>query len=147
MSGFNKVILMGNLVTDPIVRQLPSGTSVADLRLAISENYKNKSGENIENVCYVDIIVWARQAETCGQYLSKGSPVFVEGKLQLDEWEKDGQKYSKIRVRAANVRFMGSPSSKTEHKESAPRAATPIANAGQNQADSGDMLDDGEYPF
>jgi len=100
---------MGNITRDPECRQTPSGTSVADLRLAVSERYKNRSGEEVESVCYVDIVVWGRQAETCEQYLSKGAPILVEGRLQLDEWEKDGQKRSKLRVRADRVQFMGRP--------------------------------------
>ena len=106
MASFNKVMLLGNLTADPEVKQLQSGMSVGDLRLAVSESYKNKQGDNVETVLYVDVVVWGRQAETCQQYLSKGSSVFVEGRLQLDQWEKDGQKRSKIRVRAMQVQFM-----------------------------------------
>lgn len=106
MASFNKVMLLGNLTADPEVKQLQSGMSVGDLRLAVSESYKNKQGEQVETVLYVDVVVWGRQAETCQQYLSKGSSVFVEGRLQLDQWEKDGQKRSKIRVRAMQVQFM-----------------------------------------
>ena len=108
MTGYNRVVLVGNLTRDPQVRQTPAGTSVADLGLAASERYRNKEGEQVETTCFVDIVAWGRQAETCGQYLSKGSPVLVEGRLQLDRWEtEDGQKRSRIRVRADRVRFMG----------------------------------------
>jgi single-strand DNA-binding protein len=100
-------MLMGNLTADPEIKQLPSGMQVGELRLAVSEKFKNKSGEDVETVVYINVVVWGRQAETCGQYLSKGSPVFVEGRLQLDQWEKDGQKRSKIRVRADRVQFVG----------------------------------------
>jgi single-strand DNA-binding protein len=141
MASFNKVLLMGNLTADPEVKQLPSGMSVADLRLAVSEKYKSKSGEDIEKTCFVDVVVWDRQAENCGKYLSKGSSIFVEGKLQLDEWEKDGQKRSKIRVRANSVRFM---------KSASPAAAAvpaPVANTVQNNTNHGDTLDDEAFPF
>jgi len=99
---------MGNLTRDPQVRQIPSGTSVVDLGLAANERYRNKAGDQVETTCFVDIVVWGRQAETCGQYLSKGAPVLVEGRLQYDQWQTDdGQKRSKLRVRADRVRFLG----------------------------------------
>jgi single-strand DNA-binding protein len=110
MSSFNKVILMGNLTKDPEVRFIPSGTAVADLSLAINETFKNKSGEQTETTCFVDVVVWARQAETCGEYLSKGSPILIEGRLQLDKWtSKEGENRSKLRVRADRVQFLSSP--------------------------------------
>ena len=107
MASINRVFLMGNLTRDPQVRQIPSGTSVADLGLAVNETYRNKSGEQVESTCFADVVVWGRQAEACGEYLSKGSPVFIEGRLQLDQWEsKDGDKRSKLRVRADRVQFL-----------------------------------------
>jgi len=110
MASFNKVILMGNLTKDPEVRYLPSGVAVCDLSLAMNETFKNKAGEQVEQTCYVDIVVWARQAETCGEYLRKGSQALVEGRLQLDKWEsKEGESRSKLRVRADRVQFLGSP--------------------------------------
>ena len=115
MSGFNRVVLMGNLTREPRVRQLPSGTTVGDLSLAASDVRKNRDGESVETVCFVDIVAWGRQAETCGEYLRKGSPVLVEGRLQLDRWEADdGQKRSKLRVRADRVKFLGRPASAGE---------------------------------
>ena len=110
MANYNKVVLIGNLTKDPEVRYIPSGTAVADLSLAINETFKNKAGEQVENTCFVDVVAWARQAETCGEYLSKGSPVLVEGSLQLDKWQnKEGENRSKLRVRAERVQFLGSP--------------------------------------
>lgn len=107
MASINRVFLMGNLTRDPQVRQIPSGTSVADLGLAVNESYRNKSGEQVESTCFADIVVWGRQAEACGEYLSKGSAVFIEGRLQFDQWEsKDGDRRSKLRVRADRVQFM-----------------------------------------
>ena len=130
MSSMNKVLLMGNITRDPETRQLPSGTSVTEMRLAISENYKSRSGEQVESVCYVDVVAWDRQAETCAQFLSKGSPIMVEGRLQLDEWEKDGQKRSKLRVRASRVIFMGSPkqNSAPQQDDEPPDTAPPPDN-------------------
>lgn len=110
MSTLNRVFLMGNLTRDPQVRYTPSGTAVGDLSLAINENYKNKAGETVESTVFVDVEVWSRQAETCSEYLYKGSPVFVEGRLKLDQWtNQQGEKRSKLRVRADRVQFLGAP--------------------------------------
>jgi single-strand DNA-binding protein len=109
MANYNRVILAGRLTHDPEVRYTPSGTAVADIGLAVSDSYKNKSGELVEQTCYVDVVVWGRQAETTGEYLHKGSPVLIEGKLQLDQWEnQQGEKRSKLRVRADRVQFLES---------------------------------------
>src|SRR5271167_2614453 len=109
MPNLNKVLLIGNLTQDPDVRYTPKGTAVGDLRIAINDTYKAQDGTMKEIVTYVDIEVWGRQAETCKQYLTKGRPVFVEGQLRLDQWEQDGQKRSKLKVRADRVQFLGSP--------------------------------------
>lgn len=107
MANLNKVLLMGNLTRDPEVRYTPKGTAVGDLAIAINDSYKAQDGTIKETVTYVDIEVWGRQAETCKQYLTKGRPIFVEGQLKLDQWEQDGQKKSKLRVRADRVQFLG----------------------------------------
>jgi len=110
MARYNRVILMGNLTREPQLRRIDSGVAVADLGLATSETYKNRNGDQVETVCFVDVVAWGRQAETCAEYLSKGSPVFVEGKLQFDQWQgQDGGKRSKLRVRAHRVQFLGRP--------------------------------------
>lgn len=110
MSTLNRVFLMGNLTRDPEVRYTPAGTAVGDLSLAINESYKNKAGEMVESTVFVDVEVWSRQAETCAEYLYKGSPVFVEGRLKLDQWtNQQGEKRSKLRVRADRVQFLGTP--------------------------------------
>ena len=107
MGSMNRVFLMGNLTRDPELRKTPTGISVSDLGLAVSEKYRNKAGEMVESVCFADIVVWGRQAETCGQYLAKGAPVVVEGRLQLDQWQNDkGEKRSRLRVRADRVQFL-----------------------------------------
>jgi len=109
MARYNRVILMGNLTREPQLRKIDSGVAVADLGLATSETYKNRSGEQVESVCFVDVVAWGRQAETCAEYLTKGSAVFVEGKLQFDQWlAQDGGKRSKLRVRAHRIQFLGS---------------------------------------
>ncbi len=124
MASMNRVFLMGNLTRDPEVRYTPSGQAVADLGLAISEKYRNKAGEMEEKTCFVDVVVWARQAETCGEYLSKGSPILCEGSLQLDQWQTEsGEKRSRLRVRAARIQFLSSPR-RAEVSGGAPAAST-----------------------
>ena len=114
MASLNLVILAGNLTRDPETRQLPSGTAVADLGLAVNETYKNKNGETVEQTCFVDVVAWGKLADTCGQYLRKGSPVLVEGRLQLDQWtSKEGEKRSKLRVKADRIQFLGSGSGRS----------------------------------
>ena len=107
MASLNKVLLMGNLTRDPEVRHTPKGTAVGDLAMAINMTYKAQDGTEKEEVCYVDVVVWGRQAETCRDYLTKGAPVLVEGRLQLDQWEgPEGEKKSRMRVRADRVQFL-----------------------------------------
>jgi len=107
MASLNKVFLMGNLTRDPEVRHTPKGTAVGDLAMAINLTYRAQDGTEKEEVCYVDVVVWGRQAETCRDYLSKGAPIFVEGRLQLDQWEgPEGEKKSRLRVRADRVQFL-----------------------------------------
>ena len=110
MASLNKVFLMGNLTRDPELRYTPSGTAVADLGLAVNDRYTGRDGNQVERTLFVDVVAWARQAETASEFLSKGRPVFVEGRLQLDEWEdKEGEKRKKIRVVAQRIQFLGSP--------------------------------------
>jgi single-strand DNA-binding protein len=127
MSTLNRVFLMGNLTRDPEVRYTPSGTAVGNLGLAINENYKNKAGETVESTVFVDVEVWARQAETCAEYLYKGSPVFVEGRLKLDQWtNQQGEKRNKLRVRADRVQFLGVPKRGSETAD-APHNSMPTS--------------------
>jgi single-strand DNA-binding protein len=110
MASFNKVLLMGNLTRDPEVRYTPKGTAIAQIGLAVNRQWTTETGEQKEEVTFVDIEVWGRQAETAGQYLSKGRPVFVEGRLRFDQWDdkESGQKRSKLKVVAERVQFLGS---------------------------------------
>lgn len=111
MSSMNQVFLMGHLTRDPESRKVPSGISVADLGLAVNETYKDKEGKVVERPVFVDIVTWGRQAETCAAYLHKGSPVLVEGRLQLDQWETEsGERRSRMRVRANRVQFLSNGS-------------------------------------
>jgi single-strand DNA-binding protein len=108
MASLNKVFLIGNLVRPAELRYTPSGTAVADLRLAVNDNFTTQSGEKRENTCFLTVVVWGKQAESCSEYLDKGSPVMVEGRLQTRDWEtKDGQKRNVVEVVAQRVQFMG----------------------------------------
>ena len=108
MASLNKVFLMGNLTRPPELRYTPGGTPVADLRLAVNRAYTTQSGEKRQDTCFLTVVVWGRQAESCGEYLDKGSPVLVEGRLQTRDWEtKDGQRRNVVEVVADRVQFMG----------------------------------------
>ena len=107
MASLNKVFLIGNLTKDPDLRYTAAGSAVADLRLAVSRIFMTKNGEKKEEVCFVSIVVWGKQAESCGTYLKKGAPVFIEGRLQLDSWETtEGEKRNRLRVQAERVQFL-----------------------------------------
>lgn len=143
MADVNRVFLAGRLTRDPEVRYTPSGTAVADLGLAISERFKTKEGEWDEKTVFVDVVVWGRQAETSGEYLYKGSPVLVEGRLQLDQWEnQQGEKRSKLRVRADRVQFLGSP-----RKDDATATPPGIGGGAVAQGNGPAVTDDEDIPF
>ncbi len=110
MASFNKVILVGNLTRDPEVRYTPKGSAVCDLGLAVNRQYSLENGEKREEVTFVDVVLWARLAEIAGEYLKKGRPVFIEGRLQLDSWDdkQSGQKRSKLRVVGETMQLLGS---------------------------------------
>jgi single-strand DNA-binding protein len=105
--SFNQVVLMGNLTRDPELRQTPNGQSVCSFSLALNRSYKNASGEWQEVTDYVDIVAWAALGERVTQYLSKGRPALVSGRLQSRSWEQDGQKRNKVEVVANDVTFLG----------------------------------------
>jgi single-strand DNA-binding protein len=107
MASYNRVILLGNLTRDVEVRYLQSGTAVADIGLAVNDRRKSQSGEWIEETTFVDVTLWGRTAEVAGEYLSKGSPILVEGRLKYDTWEKDGQKRSKLSVVCERMQMVG----------------------------------------
>lgn len=108
MASLNKVFLMGNLTRDPELRYTPQGTAVVNLRMAVNRRFKDRNQEQKEEVCFITAVVWDKQAESCNQYLHKGSPVFVEGRLQSRSWEDpSGKNHSVIEVRAERVQFMG----------------------------------------
>ena len=120
MASLNRVFLAGNLTRDPEVRYTPSGKAVGDLRMAVNRQYRMADGETRDETCFVNVVVWGRQAETSGEYLKKGSGLLVEGRLQYDEWEKDGQKFNRLRVVAERVQFLGAPRGAGHRDDSAP---------------------------
>jgi single-strand DNA-binding protein len=110
MASFNKVLLLGNLTRDPEVRYTPKGSAVCDLGIAVNRVYTTDTGEKREEVTYVDVVLWSRLAEIAGEYLKKGRPIFIEGRLQLDTWDdkQSGQKRSKLRVVGETMQLLGS---------------------------------------
>jgi len=106
MASFNRVILVGNLTRDPELRYLPSGMAVSDITLAVNDRFK-RNDQWVEEPVFVDITLWGRTAEVANEYLSKGSPVLIEGRLKLDRWEKDGQKHSKLKVTGEKMQMLG----------------------------------------
>ncbi len=113
MASLNKVLLMGNLTREPSLRHTPNGMAVCDLGLAINRRFTGGNNEQRDETCFVDVVVWGKQAESSGRYLEKGSAVFVEGRLQFDQWQdrESGQNRSKLRVVAERVQFMSSRNS------------------------------------
>jgi single-strand DNA-binding protein len=107
MASFNRVILVGNLTRDPELRYIPSGTAVSDIGLAVNDRIK-RGDQWVDETTFVDITLWGRTAEIANEYLSKGSPVLIEGRLKLDRWEKDGQKHSKLKVVGDKLQMLGS---------------------------------------
>ena len=135
MASFNKVIIMGNLTRDPDVRAAGvSGMKVARLGVAINERRRDRSGQVQDFPVFVDVDAWDRLAELCGQHLAKGSPVLVEGRLQMDTWEREGVRHQKLKVRATTVKFLPRP----DRSAGALRPTEPM----QSMQD-----DDGDIPF
>ncbi len=106
MISYNRVMLMGNLTRDPELRYTPSGTPVANLRMAVNRTYKTLQGEERTETCFITVVTMGKQAVPCSEFLGKGSLVFVEGRLQSRSWESDGQKKSVIEVVANRVQFL-----------------------------------------
>lgn len=112
MASLNKVLMIGNLTRDPELRYVPSGTPVATFGLAVNRTFMTQNKEKKDEVCFVRVVVFGKQAESCSQYLTKGRPVFIEGRLQYRAWEQDGQKRSTLDIVADRVQFLGSPPAK-----------------------------------
>jgi single-strand DNA-binding protein len=110
MANLNKVMLIGNLTRDPELRHTPKGTAVSEISLAINRNWTNEQGQKQEDTTFVEVTLWGRQAEVVQQYVTKGSPIYIEGRLQLDSWDdkETGKKRSKLRVIGENFQFLSS---------------------------------------
>jgi single-strand DNA-binding protein len=130
MASFNKVILVGNLTRDPELRYTPKGTAIAKIGVAVNRVWTNEAGEKKEEVTFVDVDVFGRTAENVGQYMRKGRPILIEGRLRLDQWDdkQTGQKKSKLGVVAETVQFLGSAPG-AEGSAPAPTRQRPAAAA------------------
>src|SRR6266702_1484350 len=142
MANFNKVILAGNLTRDPELRYTPKGTAIAKITVAINRSWKTETGETREEVTFVDVDAFARQAEVIGQYFKKGRPILMEGRLRYETWEdkQTSQKRSKLGVVLDNFQFIDSGSGRSEGSAASdgararPASATPAAAAGAPEA-------------
>jgi len=146
MASFNKVILIGNLTRDPELRYTPKGTAIAKIGLAVNRVWTSEGGEKREEVTFIDVDVFGRTAENVGQYMRKGRPIMIEGRLKLDQWDdkQTGQKRSKLGVVAETVQFLGGPTggeggaaAPSRQRSSAAPAAEPLE--GDAPPDSDDV--------
>jgi single-strand DNA-binding protein len=149
MASFNKVILLGNLTRDPEVRYTPKGSAVADLGVAVNRQYTLDNGEKREEVTFIDVTFWGRTAEVAGEYLKKGRPVFIEGRLQLDTWDdkQSGQKRSKLKVIGETMQMLGSRGPASDVGEEGDRSARPTKPAAPPKTAGPPEADDDEIPF
>ncbi len=136
MASYNRVILVGNLTRDPELRYIPSGTAVSDIGLAVNDRIK-RGDQWVDEATFVDVTLWGRTAEIANEYLSKGSPVLIEGRLKLDRWEKDGQKHSKLKVVGDKLQMLGS-------RGEGGGGARGRGRAGSGGEDAGGSYDDNE---
>ncbi len=120
MASYNRVILVGNLTRDIELKYTPGGTAVTDIGMAMNDRRKSASGEWVDETTFVDVTLWGRTAEVASEYLSKGSPILVEGRLKLDTWETDGQKRSKLRVVCDRMQMLSSGGGSGRPRSSAP---------------------------
>jgi single-strand DNA-binding protein len=140
MASLNRVFLMGNITRDPELRYIPSGSAVTTFTIAVNRVYKLQTGEKKEEVSFVRVVVWGRMAEVCGEYLTKGSPVFVEGRLQSRSWDApDGQKRSTMEVIATNIQFLRGGQGQGP-------AGAGIPSKGREEAEGGSSAPSGDLP-
>src|ERR1700761_1703038 len=145
MASFNKVILVGNLTRDPELRYTPKGTAVAKVGLAVNRNWTSETGEKKEEVTFVDVDIFGRTAENVSQYMRKGRPILIEGRLRLDQWDdkQTGQKRSRLGVVAETVQFLGSAQGGAE---GGPAPARPPRPSSPSNAPSGPSDGGGDAP-
>jgi single-strand DNA-binding protein len=156
MANLNKVMLIGNLTRDPELRHTPKGTAVSEISLAINRVWKDDNGQKQEDTTFVEVTLWGRQAELAQQYLTKGRPVYIEGRLQLDSWDdkETGKKRSKIRVIGENMQFLstGTGSGGGNSPDRAPQQSRPASQSfgspqGATAAPADEYQEDDDIPF
>ncbi|MGB0760614.1 MAG: single-stranded DNA-binding protein [Rubripirellula sp.] len=158
MASYNRVILVGNLTRDIELKYTPGGTAVTDIGMAVNDRRKSATGEWVDETTFVDVTLWGRTAEVASEYLSKGSPILVEGRLKLDTWETEGQKRSKLRVVCDRMQMLGGGSpgggsgggSRPQRQVSDPPASTESNSPGQRDAQptgGGPGYEDPDIPF
>ena len=148
MASFNKVILVGNLTRDPELRYTPKGLAIAKIGLAVNRNWRTETGEQKEEVTFVDVDAFGKQAETLGQYMRKGSPILIEGRLRLDQWDdkQTGQKRSKLGVVVEGFQFLGGGQRPEGGAAPAPRPARNTAQPAAGEPD-GPPPESDDVPF
>ena len=149
MANLNKVMLMGNLTRDIELKVLPQGNqTVGNFGIAMNRKFKSTSGEEREEVTFVDCEAWGRTAEIMKQYLSKGRPVFIEGRLKLDQWEdKEGKKQSRLRVVVENFQFIGAPAGAGGGNGGGGTGGGYSKGATQTPSESHSTVPDADIPF
>ena len=158
MASYNRVILVGNLTRDIELKYTPGGTAVTDIGMAVNDRRKSATGEWVDETTFVDVTLWGRTAEVASEYLSKGSPILVEGRLKLDTWETEGQKRSKLRVVCDRMQMLGGGSpgggggggSRPQPQVSAAPASVEGGSPGQRDAQptgGGAGYEDPDIPF
>ncbi len=145
MASLNRVFMIGNLTRDPELRYVPSGAPVTTFGLAVNRTYVTQHGDKKDEVCFVRIVVFGKQAESCSQYLAKGRPVFVEGRLQYRAWEQDGQKRRSLDIVADWVQFLGAPGGK--HGPSSEETPEPHKETFTEDAPADNVKPGEEAPF
>lgn len=147
MASLNKIFMIGNLTRDPELRYVPSGVPVATFGLAVNRTFVTQHGEKKDEVCFVRVVVFGKQAESCSQYLTKGRPVFIEGRLQYRAWEQDGQKRSTLDIVADRVQFLGAPGGKQGAGNSEEAPAEPQKDTYIEEAPTDNIKPEEETPF
>ena len=155
MASVNKVILIGNCTRDPEVRYTPKGTAVADIGMAMNRYFSSDGGERREETTFVDVTLWGRQAEVAGEYLKKGRPVYIEGRLQMDSWDdkNTGQKRTKLKIVGEQMQLLGSreggggsgPPQRSESPQS--NQSSSESSGGNDGAQFETDSDDDDIPF
>ena len=150
--GFNKVILMGNLTRDPETRQTPNGQSVTNFSLAVNRNWKGQDGQMQEQVSFIDCVAWGKTGEVIAQYMQKGRPILVDGRLDQRSWEQDGQKRSKVEVVVENFNFVGGGDGSSSYSSSSASSSSSSSSSSKTDDVVVEDIDDkpidlSEIPF